>query len=244
MGIKYRVNEKFFNTWGREMAYTLGYLYADGSLEDASYLRGKYVRVTSVEQHNILKLKKWLGSRHTVVAMKPSWPNGKTCYQLRIGSHKLYDRLIALGLYPNKSLTIKFPRIPRAYLNYFILGYFDGDGCVYLYTTKGEKQKRIVKKLSVIFTSGSRDFLYGLQSILRERIGLRREKIYRSQRAFQLRLDTGDSIRIFKFLYRNVDHGIFLKRKLCVFLKYFTLRPIRVDADIEKILKKYGHVVK
>lgn len=45
MGIKYKVNEDFFNEWSHKMAYILGCYYADGSLEDATYLRGKYIRM-------------------------------------------------------------------------------------------------------------------------------------------------------------------------------------------------------
>ena len=70
MGVKYRVNEAFFDSWTQEMAYVLGYFYADGSLEDASYLRGKYVRVSSVEKYSILRIKKWLSSEHTIVQQK------------------------------------------------------------------------------------------------------------------------------------------------------------------------------
>lgn len=53
------------------MAYVLGYLYADGSLEDASYLRGKYLRVTSSEEVNIQKIRKCLKSEHTVTVREP-----------------------------------------------------------------------------------------------------------------------------------------------------------------------------
>jgi hypothetical protein len=58
MGVKYAINKNFFKKWTQEMAYTLGYLFADGSLEDASYIRGKYIRVSSVEKNNISKIKK------------------------------------------------------------------------------------------------------------------------------------------------------------------------------------------
>ena len=145
MGIKYQVNEDFFDTWTHEMAYVLGYWYADGSLEDASYIRGKYIRVSSVEKYSIKKIRHWMGSKHSIVGSKSTWPNGKTRYLLRIGSHKLYDALVKLGLYPNKSLTIQFPVLPKKYAHDFIRGYLDGDGCVYLQKSRGVKKKNIVK---------------------------------------------------------------------------------------------------
>lgn len=211
------------------MAYVLGYLYADGSLEDASYIRGKYIRVTSVEKQNILKIRRCLNSEHTVVKLKPTRPNGKYRYLLRIGSHKLYSSLTKLGMYPNKSLTIKFPDTPKKYLNDFVRGYFDGDGCVYLYLKRGKRQKMIIKKLSVIFTSGSEIFLEELKGLLHDIAGIKHDKVYNSQRAFQLRYSTGDSIRIFKFIYGGVRPKLFLRRKLKVFLRYFKMRLLPVD---------------
>ena len=244
MGIKYHVNENFFGMWGHKMAYVLGYWYADGSLEDASYLRGKYIRVTSVERYIIEKIKNWMDSKHTVVSLKPTLPNGKKRYLLRIGSHKLYDTLISLGLYPKKSLTIQFPFVPKEYIYDFIRGYLDGDGCVHLQKSRGIKKKIIVKKLSVIFTSGSRLFLEKLNHILRKFAGVSQDKVYRGQRAFQLRYGTLDSIKVFKFLYQNTSDDLFFKRKFIIFIKYFRLRPIRIDDEIRILMAHNNHWAK
>ena len=64
MGKKYKVNENFFKVWTQEMAYTLGYFYADGSMEDSPKIRGKYIRISSAEKNNLLKIKKWMQSQH------------------------------------------------------------------------------------------------------------------------------------------------------------------------------------
>lgn len=245
MGIKYHVNEAFFDSWTQEMAYVLGYFYADGSLEDASYLRGKYIRVSSVERYSILRIKRWLGSEHTIVEQKPAWENGKTKYLLRIGSHKLYDKLTSLGLYPNKSLTIQFPDIPKEYLHHFIRGYLDGDGCVYFYRALGKKGKLVTKKLSVIFTSGSETFLGKLKAVLKGHLDLRQKKIYKGQRAYQLRYGTSDSVKLFSFLYKNVSPHSYFTRKTKPFLLYFKLHPSRIDQDVGRIIQSLnGHVVK
>ena len=224
MGIKYGVNEKFFEHWSHTMAYVLGYIYADGHLEDAPYLRGKYLRVTSVEKNNLLKIRKWLESKHKLLSRESYHSNGRIVYQLRIGSHKIYDDLVVLGLYPNKSLTIPFPKIPKKYLNGFIRGYFDGDGCVYLERRKNKKNKYIIKKLSVIFTSGSKKFLEGLCLCLKNEIDTKQDKIYNSHRSFQLRHNTADTIKIFKFLYKKSIGNAYLPRKYKIFKKYFNLK--------------------
>ncbi len=217
------------------MAYVLGYWYADGSLEDASYLRGKYIRVTSVDREMIVKFKKWLKSEHTIVKLKSSQPNGKDRYLLRIGSHKLYESLTRLGLYPNKSLTITCPPVPTRFFEHFVRGYFDGDGCAYLYTTKGKRKPIIIRKLSIIFTSGSFDFLRVLCDTLRQRVTLQQANIYQGTRAFQLRFGTHDSIKLFIFMYRHCNSAMLLPRKIKAFSDYFRLRPKQRNQQVRKI---------
>ena len=123
MGIKYKVNEKFFDKWNPEMAYVLGYWYADGSM----YLseRGSYLNVTSTDRDTIFKIKRWLNSQHIIREEKSVWSNRKNRFVLRIGNRRLYDSLLKLGLYPSKSLTIKLPYIPSEFLSHFARGYFD-----------------------------------------------------------------------------------------------------------------------
>ncbi len=245
MGIKYQANEDFFKDWSFEMAYVLGYFYADGSLEDASYLRGKYIRVSSVDKPTIVMIRALLQSRHTIVVRKREGTR-RTQYLLRIGSHKLYDDLTKLGLYPNKSLTVRLPSIPDNFFSHFLRGYFDGDGCVFLETGKGVKKARILKRISVIFTSGSKVFLEQLDHKLKTTLLNKNHCIYTSQRAYQLRFRTPESIEILSFLYRNAPQNNYLRRKLKIFIKYLILRPSRMTDEIKNILNSvnYGHVVK
>ncbi|OGZ17146.1 MAG: hypothetical protein A2494_03685 [Candidatus Lloydbacteria bacterium RIFOXYC12_FULL_46_25] len=219
------------------MAYVLGYLYADGSMEDASYLRGKYVRVSSTDKETILMIKKILDSEHTIVESSPS--RGKKQYLLRIGNTPLYDSLIEIGLYPNKSLTIKIPSVPDEFFSDFVRGYFDGDGCVSLYRTKGILGQEIINKLTIIFTSGSFDFLHELCNTLHTRLNLRQQKVYRGDRSFQLRYATEDSVKLFEFLFAKCGQDqYYLQRKFEIFKYYFQKKPKRVTEEIEKIFQK------
>ena len=204
------------------MAYVLGYIYADGCIYKAS--RGSYLSVTSTDKQTIKKIKKWMSSQHTIYVSNPVGIGKKQRYILRIGSQKIYMSLEKLGVYPSKSLTVSFPKIPREYLSAFILGYFDGDGCVYLYRTLGRKGKLIIRKLSVIFTSGSKVFLEGLLSNLRQELSLRQQKIYPSRTAYQLRFSTKDSVVLFNYLYGTVPSDLYLKRKYAIFQQYFSLK--------------------
>lgn len=224
------------------MAYILGFLFADGSLEDASYLRGKYLRVSNINKDSVSYIKKSLEAEHPILELPPRKEKHKPRYFLRIGSHKMYDSLVKLQMHPNKSLTALFPDVPKKYLGDFIRGYFDGDGCVHLSLSEGKKQKTIVRKLQVIFTSGSQKFLKVLSERLSNFCG--EIKISNSHRSFQLRYNTRQSINIFRLMYQNAPKGFCFKDKLTVFIKYFKLRPVSADKMVKNILLKFGHVVK
>lgn len=238
MGIKYFVNEVFFKTWTPDMSYILGYLYADGSLEDASYLRGKYVRITSTDKELVDFVKTSLNSQHKIIIIKPDSFQRKIRYFLRIGSHKLYDDLLTLGLFPNKSLTMKFPKIPAKFLPHFIRGYFDGDGHVGI-----AKNHNKFNRMIIVFVSGSPDFLCSLANELKTRLGLKTDKVYKSWRGHRLAYSTNDSVKIFKYLYKNTD-GVFLTRKFGVFKNYFLDYNKWADFEVMRIINNYGAMVK
>jgi len=111
------------------MAYVLGCLFSDGSLENSPYIRGKYIRFASVDLDFIRNIRRLMDSGHTIVKINADG-NRKTKYYLRIGSHSIYKDLEGLGLFPNKSLTMAFPEIPSFFVADFVRGYFDGDGSV------------------------------------------------------------------------------------------------------------------
>ncbi|MFA6519788.1 MAG: LAGLIDADG family homing endonuclease [Candidatus Paceibacterota bacterium] len=242
MGVKYDSNEKFFDIWGPEMAYVLGFMFADGSLEDASYLRGKYVRVSSTDKDRIVAIKSLLNSEHTIVR-RDLGGNHKTTYLLRIGSHTLFDRLASLGVTPHKSLTMQFPKMPPKYLADFVRGYFDGDGCAYIDKGLDGRPKRLLS----VFTSGSKSFLEGLHTSLVSNIGIIGTGLHphgSTHGAYQLRYSTRDSLRLFQLMYKGiVPKKLHLQRKYDIFTWYLKKRnlPIR---DISFVLEQAGPMVK
>lgn len=235
MGIKYIVDSTFFNVWSSKMSYVLGYLYADGSLEDASYLRGKYVRVSSIDQITIQNIKNLLGSMHTITKVVSHQGKRQNKYLLRIGDHILYNALVKRGLFPKKSLSMQLPLIPKKYIKDFVRGYFDGDGCIYIERHNFEGSQKI-KRLRLIFTSGSRIFLEQLLQLLKSYIGLESGKIYKSHRSFQLCYGTDDAVKLFKLFYKDVSSCLYLHRKAEIFLDYFKVRSARVDKTVRSIV--------
>ncbi|MBU3895965.1 hypothetical protein KKG36_01460 [Patescibacteria group bacterium] len=231
------------------MAYVLGFLYADGYIEDAGKSsRTQYISFGSKDKEIIELIRSVLGSKHIINYRIPSkvfFPGGKTykCaefYKLRIGSKKWFRDLLRLGLVPKKSLIIKFPNnIPDKYFGHFVRGYFDGDGCVTIKRGRGARGQTILKGVAVIFTSGSRLFLEGLRNRAHQIVGFRKRIVYYGSRsrACYLKYNTAESVRWFQLFYGDC-FNLFLKRKYNVFQKYFQLRPVRIDKETAKILNK------
>ncbi len=217
MGIKYKVNENFFKTWSRSSSYVLGLLFADGSLENAAYIRGKYVRLTSIDRSLIDQVKSSLNSHHKVVTIPPSG-HRKEKYLLRIGSHKIYNDLENLGLHPRKSLNMELPHIPYRFLSDFVRGYFDGDGCMAFENMKNRPHNR----LKVIFTSGSKNFLCSLSYALKARCVGKPGSVYDSHNSYQLLYRSLDALRILEFIYTKAKERnlLYLDRK---YNKYKTM---------------------
>lgn len=166
----YQMNENYFSEINsHEKAYILGFIYADG------YNREDKLELTQKEERiDILKnINKALKSNNPIKSYSPG------TYRLSFNSTKLCSDLTKLGAVRNKSLILTFPDfIPDELMSSFILGYFDGDGCIwngrrkemYVKNDKkpGEMRKRIVHNVKFTFT-GNFEFINALQDFLIEK---------------------------------------------------------------------------
>jgi hypothetical protein len=221
------------------MAYVLGYMYADGNIISYPTIRGHYLQIASTDIDTIRSL---MGSEHTVY-VRNRGENRKKQHILSIGSSALFNALTQLSVTPNKSLTMTLPNIPKAHFSAFVLGYFDGDGGVYIERgTSGNP-----KKLLSVFTSGSKQFLIDLECQIHARTGMIHRGIQRhcsSKNAYQLRYSTRDSLRLFQLMYGCSSLSeLALKRKYAIFTKYFIEKGLDPD-NLDPILRTKGPVVK
>ena len=117
---KYSLNFDFFKKWSEEMAYVLGYWFADGTMDKNL----KYISFSSKDKEQLEQIKK------VIEGNMPLYFDKRGSYQLKISSVNVVNDIRALGGIPNKSFTNIFPCVPENYINAFIRGYFDGDGWV------------------------------------------------------------------------------------------------------------------
>ena len=194
-------NESFFKKWSRDMAYVLGFWFADGNIKQG--------RVFSIYQNNKDKLLmknilKSMGATGFLYEDK----RDKSCY-ISISSKTFYNDIIALGGIPAKSLTVMFPKIPEKYIGDFLRGNFDGDGSIYY--------DKCNKKYFACFCCGSIAFLSGIKDVF-DKIGIVCKIISAKTKkvggqhgmAYWLRFNAANTILLGDFLYRGVKNSSLL----------------------------------
>lgn len=219
------INKDFFKKWTEKMAYVLGYICADGAVEDVrKSSRTCYLAITSVDKEVLEKIKLTMDSTHNLyvnsghfVKFKKKTYFCKTSYTLRIGSKNIFQDLINLGVTPRKSLRLRVPQVPVAYFNHFLRGYFDGDGCVTVYRIRNQFSQRV----QVIFTSGCREYLKKLLQIIVDQTGIEPVKVsVPNNGAYQLRFRKRSGLKILEFMYDGLDKAPYMERKYRKYQEY------------------------
>lgn len=213
-------NKEFFKEWSGDMAYILGFLFADGNIIKTKR-NTHFVGWYSADFELLNLMAKIMESTHKISERKSE--KGKY-YVLQIGSKDLFVDLVKLGLTPSKAKRMKLPIIPEEFIGNFIRGYFDGDGNVW----SGKIHRQRIKDsfaLQVCFTSASFDFLSGLLLILKK-LGVSGGSLFKSKnkRYGRLSFSTLDSLKIYEIMY-NDSTKLFLSRKKLVFETFKQMRP-------------------
>lgn len=133
-----------------EKAYWLGFLFADGSVSKKDNIIELSLKSSDI--NHLIKFKAFIGAENKI-------SQDKIRCRYLFSSKQMKIDLIKLGCTPNKSLTLKFPKIKKDLLRHFIRGYFDGDGCITYRRTKST--------LSIVTSFlGTKDVLTNIMSEL------------------------------------------------------------------------------
>lgn len=135
MGKKYLFDEDYFeNINTEEKAYWLGFLYADGYIQNNISTCQFRVKLT-LQQNDVDHIKKFaecLNSNNPIRDVHIKMNNKEyVAKQISIYSHKMVADLYKLGCVQGKSLILKPPTLKNDMAKHFIRGYFDGDGSIY-----------------------------------------------------------------------------------------------------------------
>lgn len=196
---KYNINQDYFKTWSHNMAYVLGLWFADGCIygdkmfDITLHKKDKYILKKVAEEL------KYEGPLYDYV--------DRQAVRINFSCKVVYEDIITLGGMERKSLTLKFPEVPKEYLPDFIRGYFDGDGSV-----MNLKNNR----LNSVFTCGNKQFLKSLLKILKEEAGIEGGSFDDS--CSSLKFGKRDTLRLGDYIYKN-NPELFLLRKKQKFFK-------------------------
>ena len=191
---KYNINQDYFKTWSRNMAYMLGFWFADGCI-----YRNKIFDITihAKDKYILKQFAKELEYEGPIQDYVD-----RQAVRINFSCVVIYNDIVALGGTERKSLTVQFPKVPEEYLADFIRGYFDGDGSVW--NVKGGR-------INTSFTCGSKDFLDKLLEILKEKAGV--EGGSYDINSMSLRFGNKDSHKIGNFIYKNSPELFLLRKK-------------------------------
>jgi intein-encoded DNA endonuclease-like protein len=201
---KERISNIFQIINTEEKAYWLGFLYADGYVNEKEHR----IELTLKDKEHVEKFKKFVNA-HNKIYIKTTM--GHLYYRICLRDKIMTADLVKHGCFQNKSLLLTFPslkHVPQHLQRHFIRGYFDGDGCI----------SPLINNKIVIIILGTKSFLNKICKI----INIKKNKYARSGKVYEWRCAA--QVSVFKFLdYIYKDSKIHLDRKYDLYLKYAVL---------------------
>lgn len=200
-GRHHTVQSDFFKHWNANMAWLLGFICADGCIENSGTLSACQKEIEPLQYMLAL-----LNSNASVETKKQNGWSENCIYRVRVHCREIIQDLSKLGIHGRKSLTLNLPEIPNQYFGDFLRGYFDGDGSIYHIKSNPKNPK-----ISFI---GSPDFINQLESELHKR-GCSKRKIdtYHSQSPKVVYGSKQDVIIIGSLMYQDPNNVSLLRKK-------------------------------
>lgn len=214
----YWVDENFFEKWSSEMAYITGVIAADGEIYINKTHHSYNLEITSKDFVWLDGIRKVIKAEHPIYKRTHRMQNGNLflVYRLRMGSKKLVEDLLKIGIHPRKSLNLKFPQVPEQHLNHFVRGYFDGDGNILAH------MKRNRYPCIQLSFYGTKDFLTSLNHIIAEGVSCSIKNLYQMENIYRLRYNTHEAENVLCWMYR--DALFYLDRKYQIFVQHMHKR--------------------
>ena len=209
------INTQYFkeiNSYNK--AYLLGFIAADGAIVQNKNTNTKTLTIT-IHAKDIAVLELLKSELNSSLNIKDITYKSKSLLSYKLDvNHKRFTTsrkeiiqdLEKVGLTSNKSLTMPnlVVNIPKKYRKAFILGYFDGDGSIYI--TKSKKYYINIRGTENLLT----DYLTYFNI---------NKKLYKYDSTFQLVLGSKEHLyTFFNKLYK--DSPIYLKRKHEIFQNF------------------------
>lgn len=205
-------NQDFFEAIdSHEKAQILGLWYADGNvrIQASNTLYRSYscrVQLAEEDKDYLEQINRRLGCTTDLKFIKRARPQYQDGRALILYCEKTYNDLIDKGCIPRKSLVLVFPtvtQVPELFWPSFMLGYFEGDGCINNYI--GKIHPYSMKSAFTI--CGTWEFCQEYGRILQDKCGVH-FGMYRPKSCvtnnYSLRISGNRQVwRVAQFLYQN-----------------------------------------
>lgn len=187
-------------------AYWLGFYFADGCVYGGKKGNRNLVNF-SVSDYDVLeKLAlfyeidvKYIGVKNT--------PEGEKHFFLDLSNRHLFQQLVSLGCVPNKSHIVEPPKINDQFYIPFLMGFYDGDGCL-------SRNSSINSWKVGIGTAGKTLFEWIIQLLVSMGLIFSHEKRPGKNGDFYEVVMCGITAKVFlDILYNSVPEGLPLTRK-------------------------------
>jgi intein/homing endonuclease len=199
-------------------AYWLGYLCADGKIEDNK------VMLCSKDREVVEKFKADVGSGHAI--SKYSYLDDRTNkvytqHIIQIASKDFSKYISNWGITKNKSSSVFMPNISGKYIPFFIAGLFDGDGWVGIKRQVCRTHTTVTLAINLIST---KEMLLAIQDFILK-YGISKKALSRwnankaNKNVWYLTLYT-DAFKFLNIIYKDVHSRMYLSRKYNIFKKF------------------------
>lgn len=122
---KYKYDIYAFDKIDEISAYWLGLYFSDGCICETG--RRKIISLGISDYDVIKKLAEFYQVSKKLITKRVLSKN-KNFYTLQLCNSYLFDKLLSLGCYKNKSFILEKPNIDKKYYIPFLMGFYDGDG--------------------------------------------------------------------------------------------------------------------
>jgi len=107
--------------------YVVGFIAADGNLSSNQ----RHINITSKDIGHLEEIRRALHLGNKITRKARGRETERKYGAFQFGDVRFYKKLMALGLTPNKSLTLGALKVPGSYFNDFLRGVIDGDGNIH-----------------------------------------------------------------------------------------------------------------
>jgi hypothetical protein len=222
-----KIPNDFFKVWTADMAYLLGYWWADGGMLRTP--QSWRVTFTSKDSEHLQRIALTIGVGKVV-------PTNNACYRLTLYRKSIYDDLLELGGTPNKSLTASWYAPPPEFLRHFVRGFIDGDGSLYWLS-------KAITSIPRLEANGTLEFITGLALAIQEATGIPAPKSNGYEKTWKITWTGMYAKCLAAWLYEGCT--LRLQRKWEVALTFFEWQPklYRRRHITPKMHTLFGHLL-